>query len=209
MANKFLPFIVEKSPLDSIYQTMLSRSKGINTLTLLSVFHAVGAQGIKKVREYVDSQSSDLTTEQLYQSIANHFSNYAVDGDDYSAFYLLRYMVSVEDLAEGNDKFQGYSHADILGFILVATLIGKSNDYFAIDYDSYLKNYSKVTQNIPEYVNLADDSGSDAAVEVIELYDVKAVEAFILYKGLIFPESEKVFRIKLNKTEGDDDDSPF
>jgi hypothetical protein len=155
MSNKFLPFIVEKSPLHSIYQTMLSRSKGVNSLIFLDVFHAVGKHGIKAVREYVNSQSEKMDTKNLYQAISNHFGE-NVKSDDLEAFNLLEHSMSLQQLTQDEDKYNGYSYSDILGFILVLCLLRKNSEYFKTNYEIYLRNYATAKQNIKGFMNLVE-----------------------------------------------------
>jgi len=202
VANKFLPFIVEKSLLHSIYQTMLTRSKGINTITFLNVFLIVGKHGIKTVRDFVNSRSEKMTTEDLYQSISNHFGS-DVNSEDYNKFNLLRHTMTIDQLTEGDTKFNEYSISDILGFIYVAAVLGKSEEYFKTDYSSYLKNYPDVLQNLKEFINLDDENHN---VEIcVETKD--ELISNILYYAIIDPDPSHIYKFKKStygKKESDD-----
>jgi hypothetical protein len=189
MSNKFLPFIVEKSPLLSIYQTMLTRSKGVNSIIFLNVFHAVGKHGIKTVREYVNSQSEKMDTGALYQAIANHY-NENVFSSDLEAFNLLEYSMSLQQLTQDEDKYNGYSYPDILGFILVVSMLGKNSEYFKIDYEAYLKNYQSVKENIKEFIIL-DEKNPD--IEIFVESEDQLVSK-VLYLSLINPNPDKTYK---------------
>lgn len=190
MANKFLPFIVEKSPLHSIYQTMLSRSKGVHTLTFLSVFAIVGKHGIKVVREFVDSQTEELSTDILYQKISNHF-NHDINSEDFEAFLLLQNSMTLGQLT-GEDKiFNEYGFSDILGFIYVLTVLKKNYDYFLCNYDTYLEQHSAALANLKQYIRLVDKD-PDTEVPVSNITELKS---YVLFYSLIYC-SEEVKTIK-------------
>ena len=203
MANKFLPFIVEKSPPHSIYQTMLSRSKGVNDLTFLNVFIIVCKHGIKKVRDYVDSQSEKVSTSTLYQEISNHFGHF-VDKNDYDTFNLLQNSMSIGDLTLGDLKFSEYGYSDILGFIYALSVLGRSSEYFdSIDYENYLKNHPHVMNNLKEFITLDDDNYDHEIV----VENRKDLIANILYYSLISPIAGSSYKIKKfvpNKEEEED-----
>ena len=199
MANKFLPFIVEKSPLHSIYQTMLTRSKGINTITFLNVFLAVGRQGIKKVREFVNSKSEKMDTNDLYQAISNCFGD-GVDAEDYKAFNLLKYSMSLEELTEEDTKFNEYGYSDILGFIFVVAILGKSSEYFNNDYENYLKNYPHVMENLKKFMTFDEE---DPGV-VIDVETKDELVSKIFYHSLISHDPSYTYKIRkvVSKKEG-------
>jgi len=190
MANKFLPFIVEKSPPHSIYQTMLTRSKGINTIIFLDVFLAVGKHGIKKVREFVNSKSEKMDTSALYQAISNHFGG-GVDYADYKAFNLLQYSMTIKELTEEDTKFNEYGYSDILGFIFVLAILGKSSEYFKIDYENYLQNHSHVMENLNQYMAF-DEENTDVEIRVLTRDDLVSK---ILYFSLICYEPSYKYKI--------------
>lgn len=183
MANKFLPFIVEKSPLHSIYQTMLTRSKGVNTLTFLGVFASIGEYGIKSVREYVDSQPDNTDTNTLYQSVSNYFKH-GVDQEDYDAFLLLVEVMKLEDLKNANPKFNEFGYADIIGFIYVTALLERSSEYFTYDYNLYLSSHRDVLNDFRKYI-VIDDENPDFIVPVKSESDLLAKVLFysLLYTG--------------------------
>lgn len=181
MANKFLPFIVEKSPLHSIYQTMLSRSKGVHTLTLLSVFSIVGDHGIKTVREFVDLQTEEMSTDILYQKISNHFKH-GINSEDYEAFLLLQNSMTLGQLTEGDKRFNEYGFSDILGFIYVLSTLKKTYDYFSVDYRIYLEQHSTALENLKQYITLVDKY-PDIQVSVSNMEELKS---HILFYSLIY-----------------------
>ena len=191
VANKFLPFIVEKSPLHSIYQTMLSRSKGINTITFLNVFLAVGKHGIKKVREFVYSRSEKMDTNDLYQAISNCFGD-GFNAEDYKAFNLLKYSMSLEELTEKDTKFNEYGYSDILGFIFVVAILGKSSEYFNNDYENYLKNYPHVMENLKKFMTFDEE---DPGV-VIDVETKDELVSKIFYHSLISHDPSYTYKIR-------------
>lgn len=191
MANKFLPFIVEKSPLHSIYQTMLTRSKGINTITFLNVFLAVGKHGIKKVREFVYSKSEKMDTNDLYQAIFNHFGD-GIDTEDYKAFNLLEYSMTIKELTEEDTKFNEYGYSDILGFIFVVAILGKSSEYFKIDYENYLENYPHVIENLKKFMTFDEENPG----VVIDVETKDELVSKILYYSLISYDPSYKYEIR-------------
>lgn len=186
MANKFLPFIVEKSPLHSIYQTMLSRSKGVHTLTFLSVFAIVGKHGIKSVREFVDLQTEEMSTDILYQKISNHF-NHDINSEDYEAFLLLQNSMTLSQLTEEDKRFNEYGFSDILGFIYVLATLKKTYDYFSVGYVTYLDYHSTALENLKQYMALVDKD-PDIQVSVSNMEELKS---HVLFYSLICPEDKK------------------
>jgi hypothetical protein len=203
MSNKFLPFIVEKSPLHSIYQTMLSRSKGVNSLIFLNVFHAVGKHGIKAVREYVNSQSEKMDTNSLYQAIANHFDE-SVFSADYSAFMLLEHSMTVQQLTENSDKYSGYSYQDILGFIFVISLLQKNSEYFKIDYELYLSNYSIAKQNIKLFMNLVEVNPD---IEILVESEDQLISKVLYYSLINYnPDNTYKFTKAVSSKAADDEE---
>lgn len=208
MANKFLPFIVEKSPLHSIYQTMLSRSKGVHTLTFLSVFSIVGKYGIKTVREFVDSQTEEMSTDVLYGNIAIHF-DHDVNSKDYEAFLLLQNSMTLGQLTEEDKRFNEYGFSDILGFIYVLATLKKTYDYFSVDYVTYLDYHSTALENLKQYITLVDKN-PDIQVSVSNMEELKS---HILFYSLISSEGIKTIqfvRAASPKAEGEFDEGvPF
>ena len=184
MANKFLPFIVEKSTPLHIYHTLLARSKGMNNALIATVLHVVLVVGITKVRTYVKTLP-DLPLEKLYEEIADHYSPQRVS--DYSLQLFLEVSSHIpreliEDCFTPPELLE-LEIKDLIIFCLVLVLVERLTEHTTLKFDELFHNSLDVLDNIPQYLNFSD-SGIPR-----QFKNAKDFRGFILYEVLINPNT--------------------
>lgn len=133
MANKFLPFIVEKSTPPHIYQTLLSRSKGMNTALITSVFYLVLHKGIKEIRTHVKTLP-DMQLEALYEELLNHWQEARIPEEDLQIFLGLSNYITSDETDKWDEALSEFSHNDIMAFFLVVCKCGISDNFTDLDF---------------------------------------------------------------------------
>lgn len=196
MANKFLPFVVEKSSALNIYQTLISRSKGLPTEIVASVLLIVISKGITEVREYTNTLP-DLSTEQLYSEIVSRYSSYRISMENLNLFLALRpYFYHIKYIDRMTKELGDYELKDILIFLLVMTLKGKEDVEQYTDYKFFemLTTRSVVIGNLPLYISF-----SDTGSKRITVRNEVDLEAFILFTTFMQDSDEDLtYRLTVN-----------
>lgn len=183
-SNKFLPFIVEKSTPINIYQTLLSRSKGMNTALVSSVFQLVLQEGILKLRETV-KQMADLSLSSIYEELINTYPDCKIDDGELSLFLNFETFFLPTDNQSWVDELSDFSLADILVFFLVMAKVDKLEELTDIPFDKVLRHKDRVLADIHQYVKFSDNGEPRYFVDIAEL------KAFILYTALLSSNSDK------------------
>lgn len=205
MANKFLPFIVEKSTPEHIYQTLLSRSKGMNMNLVTSIFYMVVDKGVAELRDFVKTLPDGISVTQMYEEMVGKYAHYQIMDEDLNLFVDLAPILGSHDWHEiHSDATKGLESKDILAFLFVMQKIGKIKDYTTLDFERYFDpaKRSDVLANLGEYVTFSDNG------QPREFANHSELKTFILYHALLKSEGEddlpptKVVFIK-----GEDDDN--
>ncbi len=180
MSNKFLPFIVEKSEPLQVYQTLLSRSKGMNFITVSTVLYIVLDRGITEVRKFVKTLP-ELQLEKLYEEIIQHYQTHQILVDVMNRYIsLAKYFPSSTNEA-WSDKFQEYEVKDIMIFMLVLSHISATavEKYTSLDFTSVINHHKAIMENLPNYITFSNTG------EPNEFAGAADLEAFILYNVLM------------------------
>jgi hypothetical protein len=208
MANKFLPFIVENSTPISIFKTLMSRSKGMNNVTLASVFSLVLDKPIAELRHYV-KELPDMALEKIYEALIEKYPSARIDA------YQIKWFHSLMELVTGN--YEEFFHEDLkqfpikdLAIFIVGTVhCGRFNsEYSKIPFDGvipYDEETKAVLNNLTQYVKLSD-TGTP-----IFIYSRSNLNAFLIHKALIEPrlypdKEEETYNLILGKDPKEDDD---
>lgn len=199
MANKFLPFIVDKSTPAHIYQTLLSRSKGMNTNLITSIFHTVLVNGIKEVRNYVKSLP-DMPLEKVYEELTVHYQKDKITDEELQLFLNLELHLTPEDSNRWVDELDEFTLKDVLAFFLVMAKIGAITDVTEMDFNSlYLQGTREnILKNIPDYVNFSDAAPAKLFSSPWDL------QAYILYHTFLSPEGEDTPTVCATFSVGED-----
>ena len=75
MSNKFLPFVVESSPPDTIFKHILKRSKGLSKIRIIEIFVLVLCENIKEIREHIN-KLPEMTFEALCDELIQIYPQY-------------------------------------------------------------------------------------------------------------------------------------
>lgn len=206
MANKFLPFIVEKSTPDHIYRTLLQRSKGMNINLVTSIFWMIADKGVTELRDFVKSLPDGLSVTQMYEEMVGKYSQYQIFDDDLNIFIDLANHFTAEDWQEFDaDLIKELDPKDILAFIFVMYKLGEVDQWSDLNFQVLIGEVDNVLSNIGEYALFADDG------EATEFYSNNDLKAFILYQALLkFSDGSTMSNpIKVVFVEKPANDPPF
>lgn len=183
MTNKFLPFIVETSTPLHVYQTILSRSKGINQLDILSIFAIVLNEDIKDLRAFA-KELPDMNAKELYVEIIQKYSSHKVNEEMSELFLIL--IQEYIDYEKFTDNLSDMSLTDKAGFMCVIAAYGDTRSYCEFDFSRlFSEEKQQILNNVPDHVKF---SNSGVAVQITSRIQLMA---FILYKAMFFSGSPK------------------
>jgi hypothetical protein len=92
MSNKFLPFVTEKSSVDSIFKALIQRSKGLSDKKLSLVYSAILILGIDKIKNKVSTFPESLSSQKIIDEIANSYPEYEIPNYEvYFWQYILKF----------------------------------------------------------------------------------------------------------------------
>ncbi len=203
MANKFLPFIVEKSTPLHIYQTLLSRSKGMNYGLIASIFRMVLGVGISDLRKYVNTLP-ELPLEKLYQELLDHYSTYRTDDELMKVFINLHEYMKPEDMDRMDPDLAEFEPKDILIFFMVLAQADMVADYSTIPFGKVIVHTDKVLANIPEYIEFSDTG------EEMYFKNADDLKAFIVYHSMIAEKAlDRPIQAKFVQKKQEDGNAPF
>lgn len=202
MANKFLPFIVEKSTPIHIYQTLLSRSKGMNMNTVMSVLYTVLEVGITDLRKFIKTLP-DLPLQQLYEEIIGKYSQYRLEDSELKVFTSLKNYIQENDKKEWSEELSDLELSDILMFFLVMVKANRLDQVCNLPFDKLYHDGQDVLNNLPNAIAFSDGG------ERMEFKNAKDLKAFILYNVFIAEEPPTKPICVVMKKKEDDNDIPF
>jgi hypothetical protein len=178
MANKFLPFVVEKSTPIHIYTTLLSRSKGMNYGLVAAVFDLVLTEGIADVRKYVNTMP-DMPLQKLYEELISHYSKYRVDNDRLQMYLGFAPFIASEDANRISDELSELETIDALLFFMVTVKHDTFSEYCQIPFKEMEEQRFNILTNLPDHISFADSG------ELMEFRDAYQLQAFILYNAVL------------------------
>ena len=132
---KFLPFVVEKSTPLHIYQTLITRSKGINNVLIASIFYLVISKGISSIRSSIEDLP-EMPTSSLYETLIDMYPDFRISNEIYSILQSIKPLVSEFAFDSFHDDLKEYEITDILNFILVMYMIkGEVTNYTSLPFE--------------------------------------------------------------------------
>lgn len=203
MANKFLPFIVEKSTPINIYQTLLSRSKGMNTTLIASVLYLVLKNGITDVRAYVKTLE-EMSLEALYNELVNHYPNSRIPDGELREFEAISQYLTDADKKQWATELNEFELKDILNFFFVVAKIGSLKEVTELPFDQIFERADIVLENLSNYIKFSD---SGTRTEFKTKLDLKA---YIFYRVILIDDTPEVPICAVFRKQGAPDASnPF
>ena len=197
MANKFLPFVVEKSTPLHIFETLLSRSKGMNTSLIASVFNVVLKVGIGELRQFVKTLP-DMPLDTVYEEVVQRHSNHRVSDTDIKFFQGLGNYFTEKEHDHIVAELREHEFNDVMLFFVVLAMNDEPNhpidEYTNIPFVKIQKQMVDVLKNLPDHVPFSDTG------EVKEFKDAYDLQAFIIYSALICETSLTPVRAVFRKS---------
>lgn len=198
---KFLPFVVEKSTPLYIYNTLVSRGKGINAVTLLSVFKIVLNEGITKVRDYASSLP-ELPLEKVYEELLKHYSTYIIHPDGYEILKAIAPFIKKNELDKLSSDLSEYDIIDAIGFLYVLSLNNEHREYCDLPFE-VLSSEEKMS-HIENHLNTYKLFSSEGKEYYFK--DEKHLLGYIIYNAVM--ASNKPLPVKaVFKNSGDNNAS--
>lgn len=197
---KFLPFVVESSTPLHTFQSLISRSKGINNITIASIFYAILDKGINEIRERAKTYPDNIATERLYEELMDDYPNHKIKTSDFNKIMNIKNEMEVTDSIP--DRLKDYETVDALIFLMVVTLVNLYEDYTDLPlYKLFNGEAEKLETNLKE-TGLFSNDGMNA------YFATKAsLIGYIHFYGCIYQESVPVIHAHLNSNAGESDES--
>ncbi len=139
---KFLPFVVESSTPIHIFQTLITRSKGINEVLISSMLHLLVDKGITKVRKAA-GHLPEGEAHKVYEMLIAQFPQYKVSNLEFSMMQHVAPHVELWFHDEISSELKDYDIQDKMIFLLVMTKIGINKKYSSLHFERLFDdNYS-------------------------------------------------------------------
>ena len=181
---KFLPFIVEKSTPLHIYQTLIQRSKGMNTNLVTSILYLVADKGIIAVRKSATSLP-EMPLNKLYEELLNIHSSYRISNIDFNAFQLIKDYVKFHAMDKISEELKDYSISDQLSFLLVMSYIGKLNEYTELPLERLIDGGAVESEHLLHQSKLFSSDG-----DVMEFASKDELASYIWFHSVIMPDKD-------------------
>jgi hypothetical protein len=206
MANKFLPFIVDKSTPEHVYRTLLSRSKGMNINLVTSIFYMVVEKGVTELRDFVKTLPENISVTRMYEEMIGKYTHYQIMDEELNKFIGIAPYMSAENWADIDDEIiTDLDRKDTLAFLFVMWKVGKLSDYTTMHFAEYMEKSEDVLGSIPDYVKFSD------AGETYSFNNVEDFKSWILYTALLrHPNEDELPPIRaVIQTEEEESAAPF
>jgi hypothetical protein len=179
MSNKFLPFIVESSTPVNIFNTIMSRSKGMNTVLVTSIFNVVLNSDIKTLRGMA-KELPEMPLEKLYEELVARHPHYAVDDQMLKIFSGLTKYISKDAVKSWSEKLHEFGVNDIMLFMLpMSDNHAALGEYTDMPFNKIVEDYDEIMNNVQEYVRF-DDTG-----ERMTFKTESDMKSYIFYRALL------------------------
>jgi len=187
---KFLPFIVEKSTPIYIYQTLISRSKGLNNLLVTSIFFLVLSKGITAVRKTAE-ELPDQPTDKLYENLIAKYEDCRVSNKFYQRIQSIRHLFKKHAYESLSEELKDFEIADIMSFLLVICLhVGNAKEFTLLTVEDLFKDKTKEIENNIKKYKLFSNTGS-----VKNFTSKNDLAAYVHFFTLVFTQ-EKPLPVK-------------
>jgi len=155
---KFLPFVVEKSPPIHIFQTLLSRSKGINNLLVPSILYLVLEKGITEIRKAANALP-EMEVHKMYSELLTTYPDYRILESSYKKIQAVRKLVRGVTPNSIPEQLREYDIEDVMSFLLVMHLSGKLAEYTELPLENLFNGKAEAAENDFSPGELFSDSG--------------------------------------------------
>jgi hypothetical protein len=185
MANKFLPFIVESSTPLNIFKTLVSRSKGMNQLTLAAIFRLILSKPIKELRATV-KLFDEMPLEKIYDELLVKYDGYRIENNCVSLLNTMLHWFPANHTSWSED-LNIYEKKDIVTFIVGMILAGRDiSEYTNMPFDNLVlqvggrrERVQSILSNVDDYVHF-----SDTALNSLFICKREDLVSFVLYKAM-------------------------
>lgn len=176
---KFLPFIVEKSTPENVYQTILSRSKGLNNLLVASILFLVLDKGITTVRKTATALP-EMPLGKLYEELLNVYPGHNIPNEDFQLIQAVGIYVKKHAWEGLPETLKEYELSDLMSFLLVMHYIGKLIDYTVLPFENLFNGKrEEVANNITPH-RLFSNTGTP-----VQFFSIDELAAYIHFHVLI------------------------
>ena len=140
----------------------------------------------------------------LYEELVNKFRPERIDERLLAVF--IKMSANLQEQEEKwSSELNKFDIKDIMCFFLVMSLLDKEKEETELNFHELLK-YEEILNNLPKYINLSNDGTG------VVFNSVDKLENFILYMAVFEKTDTNSFNVSLKeieKTEGNEDDTPF
>lgn len=196
MANKFLPFVVEKSTPINIFSALLSRSKGMRPSLIASVFNLILKVGVVPIRKYIKTLD-DMPTTQLYEELTSQFSDCRIDSGLLELYMSFAQFLAPDYKERVSDELHDLSADDVTIFFMVMLDHPMWDEYTSIPFPLLEQKREQILFNLPNYIVF-----SDTGIPT-EFRDANHLQAFILYNTVLSSDPIKNPIRAVCKQQGD------
>jgi hypothetical protein len=190
MSNKFLPFVVAKSTPLHIYQTLVSRSKGMNEVLIASIFYLVLERGIAEVRKAADELSTMEPT-QLYETLIAQSPSYRISNEDFSKIHSITRHLKAWHEENISAELREFDMPDIMSFLLVMQLSGKGEDYTSLRFDNLFNGVAEDAELCLPTWDLFSSDGEDHF-----FHNIKDLSAYVWCHTVLADRNDQVIPVK-------------
>jgi len=180
--------VTKRSSPSYIFDAILSRSKGLNMLTVTTLFFIVVKEGIIEVREYAKNLPS-MSGDDLFTHIIDHFLPEKVNTHTLSIFVNMAEHLESRS-SEWNEELHKFSIKDTMCFFLVLTLNNQITSVTSLDFHKLL-NYEEILSDLPNNIKLSN-TGTPITFATEE-----KLRNFILYMSVFEPDENREFNVSL------------
>lgn len=187
---KFLPFVVEKSTPIHIYQTLIARSKGMNSVLVASILYLVLEKGIIAVREAA-SELPDMDLTKLYEQLINAYPSYRITTEQFTKMQLMCKYVYPHRTEGISSELKEYEIEDTMSFLLVMLLIGKVSEYTQFSFEGLFNGESDHVENDLISKDLFSSNGEEFMFE-----SKRDLAAYIWFHSFVLIDDSGVEPVK-------------
>ena len=157
---KFLPFVVASSTPLHIFQTLVTRSKGMNDVLVASIFYLVVDKGIAKVRESA-KDIPDMDLDKVYETLITQYPSYRISNENYSRVQNLGDHIELWHPDTVSAELKDYGTSDQMIFLMVMAILKKLKDYTSLQIDKVLDGKSNAIMANLKKEELFSDAGEE------------------------------------------------
>jgi hypothetical protein len=181
---KFLPFVVEKSTPLHTFQTIVSRSKGMNQIAIASIFWLIMDKGISYVRQ-IATELPEMPLDKLYDQIINACPTYLIPNADFKAFGSMGKFIDKYAKDKISAELHEYEMSDIMSFLLAMHYMKKLPDYTSLRLEDLLNGKAFAAEIELDKYKLFSNEGA-----ICYFKNREQISAYIQFHAVIFNDKE-------------------